>query len=527
MKTIKNLTADQIRKSILQLAIEGKLVKQDPNDEPASELVKKIMAEKKRLIQEGKIKKDKNESYIFKGDDNCYYEKIGNNEPVKLEDLPFDIPDSWAWIRISSFANVYNGNSINETEKAKKYTNVKGRDFIATKDITFDKTINYDNGVYIPEKESKFKVAPANKILMCIEGGSAGRKIAITSKAVCFGNKLACFNTFVINDLYLYSVLQSNTFLDIFKSSLSGIIGGVSINNLKNFLIPLPPLAEQLRIVDRMAFIEPLLAKYDSVEKKLSALEAGFPERLKKSILQYAIEGKLVKQDPNDEPASVLLERIKAEKERLIREGKIKRDKNESYIYQGDDKNYYEKIGNNSRRIEVPFESNENSIWVRLATICTKIVDGNHNPPKGELFPTNYLMLSSQNINDDSVVNLNICRYLTEERFEIENSRTSISLNDILFTSVGTLGRTCVYVGPLNICFQRSVTVISTLINPRYLKMFLDTPMFQFKVYKEATGTAQKGFYLNQLASSFVLIYPSDYQNRVVAKTDDLFKIIQ
>lgn len=136
-------------------------------------------------------------------------------------------------------------------------------------------------------------------------------------------------------------------------------------------------------------------------------------------------------------------------------------------------------------------------------------------------------MLSSQNINKDVVTNLNACRYLTKEQFEIENKRTNISFNDLLFTSVGTLGRTCVYSGQLNICFQRSVTVITTLINPFYLKMFFDTPSFQSKVYKEATGTAQKGFYLNQLATSFVLIYSSSYQAKLVAKVSNLFKAIQ
>ena len=343
MKTIKNLKAEEIRKSILQLAIQGKLVKQDPNDEPASELVKRIYAEKQRLIKEGKIKKDKNESFIFKGDDNCYYEKIGNSAPVKLEDLPFDIPDNWAWIRLESLANIFNGNSINEEEKRKKYMGVEGRDFIATKDVGFDRTIAYNNGVNIPY-DSAFKIAPAGKVLMCIEGGSAGRKIAITDKDVCFGNKLACFDTVIISDLYLFHILQSNEFLSIFKSSLSGIIGGVSINTLKDFIIPLPPIEEELRIVEKINSFEPLIAQYSTAENRLSVLEEEFPDKLKKSILQYAIEGKLVKQDPNDEPASVLLERIKAEKEKLIKEGKIKRDKNESYIYQGDDKNYYENL---------------------------------------------------------------------------------------------------------------------------------------------------------------------------------------
>lgn len=344
MKTIKNLTADELRKSILQLAIQGKLVKQNPNDEPASELVKKIYEEKKKLIAEGKIKKDKNESYIFKDDDNCYYEKIGKNEPVKLEDLPFDIPDNWTWIRLKSLANIYNGNSINEDEKKKKYTNVVGRDFIATKDVGFDRTIAYNNGVNIPYELDTFRIAPANKILMCIEGGSAGRKIAITDREVCFGNKLACFDSIIVDDFYLFNIFQSTEFTSIFKSSLTGIIGGVSINTLKEFIIPLPPLEEQQRIVDKINSFEPLLQEYEGYEKKLTELESTFADKLKKSILQYAIEGKLVKQDPNDEPASVLLERIKNEKEQLIKEGKIKRDKNESYIFQGDDKKNYEKM---------------------------------------------------------------------------------------------------------------------------------------------------------------------------------------
>ena len=274
---------------------------------------------------------------------NCYYEKIGNGTPIKLEDLPFDIPDSWMWIRLKTLANIYNGNSINEEEKLKKYTGISGYDFIATKDVTFDRTIIYNNGINIPF-DTSFKIAPKNKILLCIEGGSAGRKIAITDRDVCFENKLACFDTIGINDLYLYNIFQSNEFLSIFKAALSGIIGGVSINTLKDFIIPLPPINEQQRIVDKINLCEPLLNDYENSESKLTILENEFPDKLKKSILQFAIEGKLVKQDPNDEPASILLERIKTEKEKLIKEGKIKRDKNESIIYQGDDKNYYEKI---------------------------------------------------------------------------------------------------------------------------------------------------------------------------------------
>ena len=512
MKTIKNLTADQLRKSILQLAIEGKLVKQNPNDEPASELVKKIMAEKKKLIQEGKIKKDKNESYIFKGDDNFYYEKIGNNTPVKLEDLPFDIPDSWTWIRLNSFANIYNGNSINETEKIRKYTNVKGRSFIATKDVLFNRTIDYENGVKIPENETKFRIAPANKILLCIEGGSAGRKIAFTNKEVCFGNKLACFNTFTINDLYLYNILQTATFLELFKSSLTGIIGGVSINTLKRFLVPLPPLEEQQRIVDKICFIEPLLEKYDSIEKKLSGLEAEFPEKLKKSILQYAIEGKLVKQDPNDEPASVLLECIKAEKERLIKEGKIKRDKNESYIYQGDDKNYYEKIF---------YGLPEN--WVKLNVLGTLL-------PMESTKPN----CDFQYIDIDSIDNINHMIVRSKAtKLEKAPSRATRKLKagDILFSLVRPYLENVAIVYPnyancigstgFYVCRPRSY------IKTEFLFYYLITPYFINGVMKFIKGDNSPSI-RNYAIESMLIGLPSlNEQERIVHKIKNLFAQIK
>ena len=492
MKTIKNLTAEEIRKSILQLAIQGKLVKQNPNDEPASELVKRIYAEKQKLIKEGKIKKDKNESYIFKGDDNCYYEKIGKNEPVKLEDLPFDIPDNWTWIRLKSFANIYNGNSINEDEKRRKYTGIIGRDFIATKDVGFDRKINYNNGINIPY-DSSLKIAPKNKILMCIEGGSAGRKIAVTDRDVCFGNKLACFDTILIDDLYLFNVLQSADFLKIFRASLTGIIGGVSINTLKDFIFPLPPIKEQRRIVDKINSFEPLLAKYDLLEKKLSALEAEFLEKLKKSILQYAIEGKLVKQDPNDEPASVLLERIKAEKERLIKEGKIKRDKSESYIYQGDDKNYYENLPHG---------------WA-LANLSSLISLTSGTDLKPNQYSPNNIgipyITGASNISENNTIIIN--RYT-------KTLYVNSYKNDVLLSCKGTIGKIVEnQIG--NIHVARQFMAIKSFISNAYLMFYLRT------IVDELNSEAKSmipGIDRNQILTKPILLPPEKEQTRIVDK---------
>ncbi|MBQ7501667.1 restriction endonuclease subunit S, partial [bacterium] len=233
-----------------------------------------------------------------------------------------------------------------------------------------------------------------------------------------------------------------------------------------------------------------------------------------------AVQGKLVPQDPDDEPARVLLERIRAEKAKLIKEGKIKKEKAPSYIFRGEDNLPYEKIGDNEPVCiadEVPFEIPESWEWVRLGTVCTKLVDGDHNPPKGQLYKTLYIMASSTNINDDTLVELDKVRYLSKEVFLKENERTNATVGDIFFTSVGSLGRSCIFDGSLNICFQRSVSVISTLLFNQYLKYYLDCGYFQQKIIKEATGTAQKGFYLNQLATSLVPVPPLEEQKRIVA----------
>ena len=245
----------RLKKSILQEAIQGKLVPQDPNDEPASVLLGRIREEKQRLLKEGKLKKkDITDSVIFKGEDNKYYERLGNKENQIDEFIPFDIPDKWVWTRLSTIANLYTGNSISETDKKQKYTNVYGLEYIGTKDVGFDHLINYSNGVAIPLQHiENFKIAPSHSVLLCIEGGSAGRKIARLQKDVCFGNKLCCLSPYFVSlSEYIYYYLQSPAFFESFQGNIAGIIGGVSVNTLKSLLIPLPPIEEIKRITIRL-----------------------------------------------------------------------------------------------------------------------------------------------------------------------------------------------------------------------------------------------------------------------------------
>ena len=242
---------DKLKKSILQEAIQGKLVPQIEKEGTAQELLEQIRQEKLKLVQEGKLKKAAlNDSIIYKGDDNKYYEQVGNTSRCIDEEVPFDIPSTWIWTRLSCIANVYTGNSISEAEKKSKFTNVKGRYYIGTKDVDLKNRITYNNGVAIPKQyESAFRIAPKSSVLMCIEGGSAGKKIAVLNQDVCFGNKLCCFAAYTEISKYVYYYLQSPIFLDVFNQYKTGIIGGVSIAKVKEILLPLPPLQEQQHIV--------------------------------------------------------------------------------------------------------------------------------------------------------------------------------------------------------------------------------------------------------------------------------------
>lgn len=231
---------------------------------------------------------------------------------------------------------------------------------------------------------------------------------------------------------------------------------------------------------------------------------------LKNSILQLAVQGKLVEQRAEEGTARELLEQVKLEKEQLIKDKNIKKSKPLPEITEE----------------EIPFEIPESWEWVRLDDICTKLVDGDHNPPKGIDEKTDYIMASSTNINNNTIVDIEKVRYLTQDIFEKENERTQATDGDIFFTSVGTLGRSCVYKGGYNICFQRSVSVVKTLILNYYLKYTFDSAYFQYKINREATGTAQKGFYLKQLAMSLIPIPPLEEQHRIVAKIEEILPYI-
>ena len=360
------MTGQQLKNSILQMAVQGKLVPQDPNDEPASVLLERIRKEKEQLVKAGKIKKEKNPSYIFRGADNLPYEKVGKSEPVCIADeVPFEIPESWEWVRLGELFQHNTGKALNSSNRSGKLLT-----YITTSNLYWNR-FEIDNlrEMYFSEAEIQKCTAIKGDFLVC-EGGDIGRA-AIWS----YDTDIRIQNHIHRLRPY-YEICVEYYYYIFFLYKHAGWIGGkgigiqgLSSNALHSLLFPLPPLQEQRRIVIKIKETAPFVDKYEQIEQHLNDLNVKFPEMLKKSILQEAVQGKLVSQDPSDEPASVLLERIRAEKERLIQEGKIKRDKHESIIYRRDN-SHYEKLDGIERCIddEIPFDIPENWVWARFGT---------------------------------------------------------------------------------------------------------------------------------------------------------------
>lgn len=361
------MKAEQLRKSILQLAIQGKLVPQDPNDEPASVLLERIREEKQRLIKEGKIKKDKIDSFIYKGEDNRYYEKVSSEVKDITDDLPFEIPDTWVWTRFSQIVSFGLGKTPDR--HTDKFWSSGIYPWFAISDLQEKATVySTKEKISATALKEKFsgKLIPQGTLLMSFKL-TVGRTSILGIDAVHNEAIISVFPIIPDNDAtrnFLFNTLS----LIVSYVETTDAIKGATLNSSKisSMFVPFPPLAEQIRIVKEIEKFEPLIAEYDKLEQQATKLDDEIYDKLKKSILQYAIQGKLVPQDPNDEPASVLLKRIRAEKK-----AKLGKKYVGSYIYKGDDNCYYEKIGETVTNIsdEIPFELPENWAWIRLGYI--------------------------------------------------------------------------------------------------------------------------------------------------------------
>lgn len=377
------MNGKQLTNSILQWAIQGKLVPQDPNDEPASFLLDKIRQEKERLIKEKKIKRDKNASIIYRGEDNSYYEKILATGEVKCidDEVPFEIPKGWEWCRlgeISTYAqtkrkiNASNadtqlwGLDLEDIEKGGRLLNIKT---VGERKAIGDKTV-FNRGDILYSKLRPYLL----KILVAPEGGICTPEII---PFTCYGN--------ICKD-YIVSFLKSPYVDDYINSATFGVkMPRVSTETMTSLLVPLPPLSEQFRIDTKAKELMPYIDEYGKAQDKLNKLNEELSYTIRKSILQEAIQGKLVPQIAEEGTAQELLEQIKTEKQKLVKEGKLKKSTlATSVIFRGDDNKYYEQIGTNCNDItdEIPFDLPYNWCWCRFSNIVSMTIG--KTPARGE-----------------------------------------------------------------------------------------------------------------------------------------------
>lgn len=368
------MNGKQLKNSILQWAIQGKLVPQDPNDEPASVLLERIRAEKARLVKEGKIKKDKNESIIFRGDDNSHYEKFLATGEVKCidDEIPFEIPQGWEWVRLGVISNIIGGYAFpSQTLKGEV-----GYRVIRISDITengFDNSrlVRY-SGAPISESYS----IKQGDILMAMTGGTVGKSLYVTylPEPMLLNQRVAIIRSSLINSDYLNLVIKSPNILSIINDRKNSTNDNISMVDIWSFLIPVPPLSQQSKIVENHNTLLPLVEKYNQAQHAEEELNSNIKGMLRKSILQEAIQGKLVPQISEEGTAECLLEEIRKEKQKLLKEGKLKKkDITDSVIFKGDDNKYYEKIGNETICIdeEIPFEIPQSWSWARLGFLVS------------------------------------------------------------------------------------------------------------------------------------------------------------
>lgn len=510
------MKAQQLKNAILQLAIQGKLVPQDPNDEPASVLFEKIQAEKEKLIAEGKIKKTK---------------KTSDKRPLDVEvDFPFEIPDSWEWVRLGELFEITSSKRVLQSQwKTSGIPFYRAREIVSLKkgqelkDPIFIDINTYNESTSISGK-------PEIGDLLVTGVGTLGQYLVVKDDTPFYfkdGNVVWFKNNSKIYIEYICKYMDSKFFIDsIYSSSQGTTVGTFTIINAKTMLVPFPPLNEQKRIVAKIEELLPFIEEYDKKEQKLTTLNQQFPDQLKKSILQAAIQGQLVAQDPNDEPASELIKRIQAEKERLISEKKIKKPKVKSEIAVRDGLPY-EIINGVERCIadELPFEIPESWCWVRLSEICSNIHYGYTASASSK---GTHKLLRITDIQNNKV-SWNDVPFCSLSEKEAENY-TLKKGNIVIARTGGTIGKSFL----INNIQEQSVfasylirIVLLSHVYEKYISYYLNSPLYWDQLRSYSMGTGQPNVNSVSLGCLFIPLPPLSEQKRIVQKIEEVFSHIE
>lgn len=450
-------------------------------------------------------------------------EKLGK-ALIPVEEQPYKIPDNWVWTRLGEIYNLFTGNSIPESEKSIKYINLSdGYKYIATKDIGYNGEINYENGVVIPYNEKKFKIAKANSTLLCIEGGSAGRKAGIVKRDVCFVNKLCCFESNSnLESKIVYYYIKSENFLSLFRENMNGLIGGVSLNNLKKIEFPLPPLNEQKRIVEKLDFL------FDKIKKAKEIIEEIKIdiENRKISILDRAFKGILTSKWRNENKVSDVKELLKS-----INDEKIKKWEEECLQAEKEGKKKPKKpiIKKVEDMIvpveEQPYKLPDNWIWVRLGEIINIFRGLSYT--KNDEVENGYLVLRGNNLTDSGLVFLeNI--YVDEK---VAKKGIEVKKDDIvLVASTGSskvIGRSCVVekdyekttIGAfLLLCRPKEIIV------KKWIHYIFKTLRYRLYISEQAKGTNIKNIKNEYLENFTIPLSPLKEQQEIVRILDEVLE---
>ena len=490
------MNAQQLKNSILQEAIEGRLVPQDPNDEPASVLLDKIRKEKVKLVKEGKLKK-----------------KDLEETPISEDEKPFDIPDSWEWVRVGAIFNHSSGKQLSGSN-----TDGALHEYITTSNLYWGRfELENLKSMYYKDSELEKCTAKQGDLLVC-EGGDIGRcAIWPYDYDICLQNHIHRLRPFDNSyTVFVFYIMWYYKSIGLIGGKGIGI-QGLSASALKSIVVPLPPLTEQQRIVAKIEELLPKVEEYGKAQETLDKLNEELPERLKKSILQEAIEGRLVLQDPNDEPASVLLDRIRKEKARLVKEGKLKKKDLEETPISEDEK---------------PFEIPESWEWVRLSCISKTITKG--TTPRGGKVAYSSVgigFLRAENIAGIDKLDLSSVKYVTDEEHRGYLSRSILEANDLLITIAGTLGRTAlVRESDLPLNANQAVSLVrlvdAKVLSLLYIIYALNAPSVQETLTTQKKVTAIPNLTLEIIGNCIIPLPPLAEQKRIVAKIEQLMNEI-
>ena len=528
------MNGKQLKNSILQWAIQGKLVPQDPNDEPASMLLERIRVEKEKLIKEKKIKKDKNESIIYRGEDNSYYEKILATGEVKCidEEIPFEIPQGWEWTRMGNIGDWGAG-----ATPSKSNPDYYGGNVLWLRTGELNNSVVYDTEIKVTEKalkECSLRLNQIGDVMIAMYGATIG-KVAIVGKELTTNQACcACTPYGIFNYFLFYFLMESQT--DFVKKGEGGAQPNISREKLVSHLMPVPPIQEQYRIVEKIKTLLPLIDKYNDAQIQQNKLNSEIEDSLRKSILQEAIQGKLVPQIAEEGTAQELLEKIKAEKQKLVKEGKLKKSALAvSTIFRGDDNKYFEKNGNTEMNItdEIPFEIPDSWSWVRLNDICSYIQRG--KSPKYSLIKKYPVV--AQKCNQWSGFSIDKAQFIDPDTLSSYGEERILQDGDLMWnsTGLGTLGRMAIYCSTLNpyelAVADSHVTVIRAMkkfVLPQYLYYYFTSNTVQSVIEDKSDGsTKQKELATATVKTYLVPIPPLMEQSRIISKIEQLASIMR